>query len=646
MRKFALIALIFLCAGMSAMAQVQNAIDSILKLLPAQKDSTLCMSFNELTWLYRSVNRETAISYGEKASKLAKEIKFPKGEAQAYNDMGIIYMDMQNMSTAKSLFNKSMTIRTQLKDDKGLAALHIKMGIVYNKEGYFDSALGSALNALELYEKLKDDFGIATALNNVGSANNHVGNVEAALDYHRKALAIREKINDVAGIGASNVNVGNCYVLLNQFKEAIPYLETAEEYTRATNSYESLASALNNLGICYMYLSNFPKALPYAEEAWDIRRQLNDTRSQVTSANVLARIYNGLKRYPDAEKLLNETMALTDSMESSLQEKIKLYDALAQTYEGAGKFDKALQAERQRIKYIDSMKVTDMNARFSEMETRYQTLEKEQQIAEQKYAINKRNYLIGGIIVLLLLGALLAYNYYKRFKLKKEQQLQAEVMKQQELATKAVMEAEENERRRIATELHDGVGQMMSAARMNLSAFESDLPPIAPETKTKFETIISLVDESCKEVRTVSHNMMPNALLKKGLAAAVREFIDKIDNKVLKIDMYAEGLNERIDANTETMVYRVIQECVNNVIKHSGANHLDISLINDADGLSITIEDNGKGFEAKDASKFEGIGLKNIKSRVAFLKGTVEWNSQPGNGTLVAIQVPASIVEK
>jgi len=88
-------------------------------------------------------------------------------------------------------------------------------------------------------------------------------------------------------------------------------------------------------------------------------------------------------------------------------------------------------------------------------------------------------------------------------------------MKQQELATKAVMEAEENERRRIATELHDGVGQLMSAARMNLSAFESDLPPIAPETKTKFETIISLVDESCKEVRTVSHNMMPNELLKK-----------------------------------------------------------------------------------------------------------------------------------
>ncbi|HSC55440.1 MAG TPA: sensor histidine kinase [Phnomibacter sp.] len=644
MKKTTLLLVLFFGNGYSLWAQTTPAIDSVLKLLPAQKDSALCMSYNELTWLYRMVDRPTAIAYGEKAVTLAKQIHFPKGEAQAYNDMGIIYMDMQNMSKAKNLFNQSMAIRTQLKDDKGLAALHIKMGIVYNKEGHFDSALHAALQALDLYEKLQDEFGIATALNNAGSANNHVGNIDGALQYHHKALAIREKIHDVAGMGASYVNVGNCYVLLNRFTEAIPFLEKAESYTRAGNNYESLASALNNLGICYLYQHQYSKALPYSEEALDIRRQLNDIRSQVISANVLGRIFNGLKRHADAEKLLLETMAITDTMQSSLQEKIALYDVLAQTYEGSGKFDKALQAERMRIKYIDSMKVTDMNARFSEMETRYQTLQKEQQIAAQQFAIDKRNYILVGIIVLLLLGALLAYNYYNRFKLKKEQQLQAAVMKQQELATKAVMQAEENERRRIASELHDGVGQMMSAARMNLSAFETELPTLSENTKAKFETIINLVDDSCKEVRTVSHNMMPNALLKKGLAAAVREFIDKIDSKMLKVHLYAEGLNERIDANTETMVYRVVQECVNNVIKHSGANKLDISLLNDADGLSITIEDNGKGFNATDIQKMEGIGVKNIQSRIAFLKGTVEWNSRPGNGTLVAIQVPPALV--
>ena len=172
-------------------------------------------------------------------------------------------------------------------------------------------------------------------------------------------------------------------------------------------------------------------------------------------------------------------------------------------------------------------------------------------------------------------------------------------MKQQEIAVKAVIEAEENERQRIARDLHDGVGQMMSAAKMNLSAFESAIRFTDTEQKDSFEKIISLVDESCKEVRTVSHIMMPNALLKNNLAAAIRELVDKLNNKALKIHVYTEGLDERLDSNMETVLYRVIQECVTNAIKHAGATTLDISLIKDKEGISCTFETNGKGFKYK-----------------------------------------------
>jgi signal transduction histidine kinase len=210
------------------------------------------------------------------------------------------------------------------------------------------------------------------------------------------------------------------------------------------------------------------------------------------------------------------------------------------------------------------------------------------------------------------------------------------------MATKAVLEAEEGERQRIAKDLHDGVGQMMSAAKMNLSAFESEINFANTDQQLSFEKIIQLVDESCKEVRSVSHNMMPNALLKNSLAAAVREFIDKLDQKTLQVHLYTEGLDERLDSNTETVLYRIIQECVNNVIKHSGASTLDISVVKDKDGVSATIEDNGKGFDIADKSKFDGIGLKNIVTRAEYLKGTVDFDSTPGKGTLVAIHVPVS----
>ena len=152
--------------------------------------------------------------------------------------------------------------------------------------------------------------------------------------------------------------------------------------------------------------------------------------------------------------------------------------------------------------------------------------------------------------------------------------------------------------------------------------------------------MVALIDESCTEVRTVSHNMMPDALLKTGLVSGVREFLDKIDSHLLKINLHTEGFDKRPDSNIETVLYRVIQECVNNVIKHAGANELDISLVKDTDGVSATIEDNGKGFNIADKTKFEGIGLKNILSRINYLKGIVEWDSAPGKGTVVAIHVP------
>jgi len=181
---------------------------------------------------------------------------------------------------------------------------------------------------------------------------------------------------------------------------------------------------------------------------------------------------------------------------------------------------------------------------------------------------------------------------------------------------------------------------MMSAAKMNLSAYESNVQFTNEEEKRNFEKIVSLVDDSCKEVRVVSHNMMPNALLKNSLSSAIREFIDKLDHKKLQVHLYTGGLESRLDTNIETILYRVIQECVNNVIKHANANTLDISILIEQHEITATIEDNGQGFDTNDRNKFEGIGLKNIRTRIEYLKGTVDFDSSPGKGTLVALHVP------
>jgi signal transduction histidine kinase len=212
--------------------------------------------------------------------------------------------------------------------------------------------------------------------------------------------------------------------------------------------------------------------------------------------------------------------------------------------------------------------------------------------------------------------------------------------RQQEEATSAVLQAEEGERQRIAKDLHDGVGQLMSAAKMNLNAYRSETRFESAGQQKSFDRVIALIDESCTEVRSVSHNLMPNALLKRSLASAIREFISQLDQRQLAVNLYTEGLDQRLGQDIEAVLYRVIQECVNNVIRHAGASALDISILKDDKELTATIEDNGKGFDAGREGAEDGIGLKNIRARIQYLKGTVEWDSAPGRGTLVAIYLP------
>ncbi|MFN8243654.1 MAG: sensor histidine kinase [Ferruginibacter sp.] len=636
----AIIISVFLLLGTGPCFAQQRIIDSIEKLLPSQSDTSLAKSYNELTWQYRTIDQEKAIEYGNKAIELGNKLGFVKAVAQAYNDLGIIYYDKQDLAGAITAYKKAYDIRVQLKDDKGIAALYNKIGIVYQKESKFDSALLYAQKALEIYERLKDKIGISYSLNNIGIVNQNVGNLEEALRYQQQSIAIKEEIHDKLGLAGSYVNVGNVYMLKKDIPNAKLYFEKAEQMTREIGNPEYLSNSLNNLASLYEKMGDYAKALPLAEESFGIRSKMGDTKGQVSCLVNMGSILTSDKKYGDAEIKYQLGLKLADTLASCLSEKAKIYDGLSQLYEKTGDFKKSMEMARLTVKLNDSIYTDNMNKRFSEMETRYQTAKKDKQIQEQQFELTKKQYWLYGSLGFALLLLLLGYSFYRRYKLKQEKRLQQEVMKQQDIATKAIISAEENERRRIAADLHDGVGQMMSAAKMNLSAFENEISFKDESQKISFEKVISLVDESCKEIRSVSHQMMPNALLKSGLANAVKEFIDKIDNRVLKINLHTEGLNERLDSNVETVLYRVIQECVNNVIKHSGANNLDISLIKDSDGIAATVEDNGRGFDSSDKQKFEGIGLKNIRSRVEFLKGTVDFDSAPGKGTLVAIHVP------
>ncbi len=281
----------------------------------------------------------------------------------------------------------------------------------------------------------------------------------------------------------------------------------------------------------------------------------------------------------------------------------------------------------------------------TQKEERIRTLDNEKRIQllvlnNQELALTRRNQTIIGISILAALLLLSGFLYYRQRVARQEQQSQVALAEQQEKATIAIIEAEEKERKRIASDLHDGVGQLMTAAWMNLQAFDESMKDEQSPTYPMFNKTLELVKESCNEVRQVSHNMMPNALLRKGLVNAVREFISQLNTGKLSIHLATEELKNPLPSHIETILYRVIQESVNNVVKHAQASVLDISINQDNTGIDVLIEDNGKGFDPSITRPTDGIGLQNISSRIQYLKGTVEWDSAPGRGTLVAIHIP------
>ena len=237
---------------------------------------------------------------------------------------------------------------------------------------------------------------------------------------------------------------------------------------------------------------------------------------------------------------------------------------------------------------------------------------------------------------------MLAYRNYRHRQ--KIQQAKIDELQTEKLltATEAVLKGEEQERSRLAKDLHDGLGGMLSGIKHSLSTMKENLI-MTPGNAQAFERSIDMLDSSIREMRRVAHNMMPEMLLKYGLNTALREFCNEITHSGISTINYqsVDMDNAAVEQTAAVAIYRIAQELVNNAIKHGHASEVlvQLHLSQQEKLLVLTVEDNGKGMDAGVLNQSTGIGWKNIQSRVDFLQGRLDVQSQPGNGTSVMIEI-------
>jgi two-component system, NarL family, sensor kinase len=596
--------------------------------------------YRDLSYLTRNIDADTALYFARKAHDLAHLSGKEYDILIANLALGRTLIVKGSYDLAIKYFTQVLEL-SQNKNDTLTAAALNGVGTSQWQQGKHTDALLNHFKALRIWEVAGNYKGVASSNLHIGMVYQTQEKLPLAEKHVQEAVKILEKNYDPAMQISALHTLANIYGMEGKIKEAFELDKQGIALAEKTKNEFAKALFYDNMGNCYLYGNppDYKKAIEYFTKTLHIDSSFENRKQMSDSYVNLGGVFIEQKKYAESIPYLQRSAELAQES-GFMQGRIKALMHLSTAYKESGQENAAYTALQNAMKVKDSFTKSNSEAHMAEMEAVYETEKKQQQINLQKVQISKKNYLLAGIALMIVFIMLLVISAWLRVRLKQKARIQQEIMKQQELATKAVLAAEEKERQRIARDLHDGVGQMMSVAKMNLSAFESDLQFSNKDQEEAFEKIINLVDESCREVRNVSHNMMPNALLKNSLSIAIKDFVEKIEKKSLKVRVYTEGLDDRMDSNLEIVLYRVIQECVNNVIKHANASRLDISVLKDKEGISATIEDNGKGFDIGDKDKFEGIGLKNIITRIEYLKGMVDFDSSPGRGTLIALNVP------
>jgi two-component system, NarL family, sensor kinase len=325
---------------------------------------------------------------------------------------------------------------------------------------------------------------------------------------------------------------------------------------------------------------------------------------------------------------------------------------LAAFYETEGDISNAYRYSKELLNLKDSMaEKININRRLL-LDARFETEKKESLISQleadkkiQQLTIRQKNtlnYVLIGSAATLLIISLLSYRNYRQKQKLQQQRINELETEKKLMATEAVLKGEEQERTRLAKDLHDGLGGMLSGIKYSLNTMKGNMVMTAENAKA-FERSMDMLDSSIKEMRRVAHNMMPEALVKFGLDTALKDFCNDINQSgALQTRYQSIGLESAdIDQTIAITIYRIVQELINNTMKHAAARNAIVQVTKTGDVLSVTVEDDGKGFDTSLLKLSKGIGWSNIQNRVEFLKGKMDVNSQTGRGTSVHIEINA-----
>lgn len=623
----------------------QHKRDSLTQLLKQSREDTgKAMLLLELADTYEYNNQDSSIYYLELSKKLSNELNFTRGLYKYYERSIVVSYTKGEYQNALKHGEEALKMARQLNNLSSELKVLGNLGIIYQYTGDFDKQLKYSLEALNLLEKTGQREDLASMYHNIGNAYYNLKQYRKSIEYCFKSLDFYKKFGGNVYLNRVYASIGQDYYELNKSDSALYFYKLAATESKKKDDVYAEGSIYGYMADTYANVSDFKSMLDVSYASLKLSRQLQSSQMLASSLyNVaFAEYFNNNNQ--QANKNIREALQIAER--DSLKDELRnIYMILSYVAAKDGDYKTSLLAKGK----ADSIQEIFINESIlknaTEIEKKYESEKKDNQIELQKAEIDRKNvlnWILVGSAATILIISLLVYRNYKQ-KQKLQQQRISELETEKHLtAVEAVLKGEEQERTRLAKDLHDGLGGMMSGIKYSFQTMKRNLI-MTPENQLAFERSMEMLDSSINEMRRVAHNMMPEALVKFGLDTALKDFCNDINHAdLLQVSYQSIGISETVFDQTQAItIYRIVQELLNNVMKHASAKTaiVQVSKINEV--TTITVEDDGKGFDPKILEAGKGIGWSNIESRIRYLKGKTDIRSEPGKGTSIHIEIIA-----
>lgn len=634
-------------------------IDSLTQLISSTRsDSLKSISSYRLADLYRrSKKNELSDEYLTIANKIAPRYPFLKDVAVYYNAAAYLNKgDVVGYGKQLGIANEKLK-RYKIKDAYALRAFILKnLSIIQQIQNNEKEAMRILVDEAMPLAKKGEDYEVLSSL--------------------YKSLAIVAMNNDERKKADGHLRSAKEYIEKAN-KSSCTYQETkAETYIIDVENLcqlEKLAEAKKSLDKAYQILKDYPKSnlngSYYVSESYyfyktkQYENSLKSSDKGIANSTLYQDVfltnrlkfakylpYIAMKRYEDAKNLLLDLIENTTHFAIDQRNYAK---ELAHTFEKLGDIKNAYKYSSKYIVLNDSLNETEFREKIAGLEAKFNKVENEKKISqleaqrERDKLIAENNKLYYGLLVaisfiLLLLVIFLWVNSKNQKKIAVEhaknyaQNITALKNQKEIEVMQAMIKGEEGERKRIARDLHDGIGSMLSSLKMRFMKVNSSSDAI---NLNEIESMNTLLNNSITELRQVSYNLIPESLLKLGLKHALSDLCHMVKTEDVDIDFQANDIRDDIPESIQITIYRIVQELVNNSLKHSQGSEILVDCSQNQSQFFITVEDNGVGFDTSKISGFEGQGLKNLRNRVELLNGKMEIDSSKENGTVFNIEL-------